>query len=664
MKKFITICALAAMTVSAMAAPKTYGLFSPDGKITVSVETGEKLTYTLYHGKDLIIDKSEIQMVLADGTVYGGAQKKNPKVSIKGVDQKHVPVLYKKSEIVDRYNEMTLKYKDYSVVFRAYDEGVAYRFISHATAPFKVKDELAEFNFAQEWNCWVPYVNSRRKTDVGRFWSSFENTYNYLPVSKWDSKELVFLPFMVDGPNGKKIVITEADLMNYPGMLLCNTDGDARIENIYAPVPKTVKQGGHNELQMVVQEYEDYIAKFDTGCSFPWRIITISENDAQMMDNDMVWNLATPADPAKDWSWVKPGKVAWDWWNDWNLYGVDFRAGINNDTYKYYIDFASKNGIEYVILDEGWAVNKKADLFQVIPEIDLQMLADYAAERNVGLILWAGYWAFDRDMEKVCEHYSKMGIKGFKVDFMDRDDQYMVDFHRRAAEMCAKYNMMVDFHGTYKPTGLHRTYPNVVNYEGVHGLEQMKWDTPETDQVTYDVTIPFIRMVAGPFDYTQGAMRNATKKNYRPVNTEAMSQGTRCRQLAEFVVFDSPFSMLCDSPSNYMSEPECTRYIAEIPEIWDETKALDGKVGDYVVIARRSGDTWYVGAMTDWDARDLEVDLSFLPEGNYQMEIFKDGVNADRAARDYKRTVEAFTPGKVNLHMAPGGGWVAIITKK
>ena len=423
MKKFITICALAAMTVSAMAAPKTYGLFSPDGKITVSVETGEKLTYTLYHGEDLIIDKSEIQMVLADGTVYGGAQKKNPKVSIKGVDQKHVPVLYKKSEIVDRYNEMTLKYKDYSVVFRAYDEGVAYRFISHATAPFKVKDELAEFNFAQEWNCWVPYVNSRRKTDVGRFWSSFENTYNYLPVSKWDSKELVFLPFMVDGPNGKKIVITEADLMNYPGMLLCNTDGDARIENIYAPVPKTVKQGGHNELQMVVQEYEDYIAKFDSGCSFPWRIITISENDAQMMDNDMVWNLATPADPAKDWSWVKPGKVAWDWWNDWNLYGVDFRAGINNDTYKYYIDFASKNGIEYVILDEGWAVNKKADLFQVIPEIDLQMLADYAAERNVGLILWASSWAFDRDMEKVCEHYSKLGIKGFKVDCMDRDDQ-------------------------------------------------------------------------------------------------------------------------------------------------------------------------------------------------------------------------------------------------
>ena len=361
---------------------------------------------------------------------------------------------------------------------------------------------------------------------------------------------------------------------------------------------------------------------------------------------------------------MKPGKVAWDWWNDWNLYGVDFRAGINNDTYKYYIDFASKNGIEYVILDEGWAVNKKADLFQVIPEIDLQMLTDYAAERNVGLILWAGYWAFDRDMEKVCEHYSKMGIKGFKVDFMDRDDQYMVDFHHRAAQMCAKYNMMVDFHGTYKPTGLHRTYPNVVNYEGVHGLEQMKWSDPTVDQVTYDVTVPFIRMVAGPFDYTQGAMRNATKKNYKPVNSEPMSQGTRCRQLAEFVIFDSPFSMLCDSPSNYMSEAECTAFISDIPTVWDETKALDGKVSEYIVMARRSGSTWYVGAMTDWNARDLEIDLSFLPAGNYTIEIYKDGVNADRAARDYKKVVEDLTPGKVKVHMAPGGGFAAKIVKK
>ena len=663
MKRLMTILALALITLGVSAAPKTYELLSPDGKMKVTVENGEGVFYTLSHDGDLLIGKSEINMLLTDGTIYGGVQKA-PKVVRRTVNEVLPTHIYKKAEVVDNFNEMTLKYKDFSIVFRAYDEGMAYRFVSNAKAPFAVESEYVQFNFPEDWNSWVPYVTSRKDGTVSKYWNSFENTYEYIPVSAWGKDELAFLPVMVDGPKGKKIVITEADLMNYPGMYLVNKDSDKNLEVEFAPYPKEMKQGGHNELQMLVTQTEGYLAKYDAACSFPWRIVTVSENDAQMADNDMVWKLATPADAAADWSWVKPGKVAWDWWNDWNLYGVDFRAGINNDTYKYYIDFASKNGIGYVILDEGWAVNKKADLFQVIPEIDLQMLADYAAERNVGLILWAGYWAFDRDMEKVCQHFSKMGIKGFKVDFMDRDDQIMVDFHRRASEMCAKYKMMVDFHGTYKPTGLHRTYPNVVNFEGVHGLEQMKWDSPETDQVTYDVTIPFIRMVAGPFDYTQGAMRNATKRNYRPVNTEAMSQGTRCRQLAEFVIFDSPFSMLCDSPSNYMSEPECTKFIAEIPEVWDETKVLEGKVGDYIVTVRRSGDTWYVGAMTDWSPRDMEVDLSFLPAGNYQIEIFKDGVNADRAARDHKRTVADFTPGKVNVHMAPGGGWTAIITKK
>jgi alpha-glucosidase len=293
------------------------------------------------------------------------------------------------------------------------------------------------------------------------------------------------------------------------------------------------------------------------------------------------------------------------------------------------------------------------------------MLVKYATERNVGLILWAGYWAFDRDMEKVCEHYSKMGIKGFKIDFMDRDDQYMVDFHRRAAATTAKYRMMADFHGTYKPTGLHRTYPNVVNYEGVHGLEQMKWSATTVDQVTYDVTVPYIRMVAGPMDYTQGAMRNASRGNYRPVNSEPMSQGTRCRQLAEYVVFYSPLNMLCDSPSNYMKEKECTEFIAAVPEVWDESRGLAGKVGEYIAIARRSGSDWYVGAMTDWSAREMTLDLSFLPEGSYQVELYRDGANADRAASDYrKEVVDLPSDRKINIKMAPGGGWAAKISLK
>ncbi|MDO4736860.1 MAG: glycoside hydrolase family 97 catalytic domain-containing protein, partial [Bacteroidia bacterium] len=422
--------------------------------------------------------------------------------------------------------------------------------------------------------------------------------------------------------------------------------------------------GGHNMLQDEVYTRKPYIAKCNPGEVFPWRIIAVSTEDIQMADNDLIYLLATPADDKADYSWVKPGKVAWDWWNGWNLYNVDFKAEINNDTYKYYIDFASKEGIEYVILDEGWAVNKKADLFQVVPEIDLQELVEYAKERNVGLILWAGYVAFDRDMERVCEHYSKMGFKGFKVDFMDRDDQIAVDFHHRAAKMAAKYKMMVDFHGTYKPTGLHRTYPNVINYEGVYGLEQMKWAPQTVDQVTYDVTVPYIRMMAGPMDYTQGAMRNAIKKNYKPVYTEAMSQGTRCRQLAQYIIFDSPLNMLCDSPSNYLNERESLEYIASVPTIWDETKGIDGKVSEYIVMARRSGDTWYIGGMTNWEERDIEIDLSFLPEGTYNVELFRDGVNADKAARDYKKELFTISSAqKLKVHLVSGGGFAARVSK-
>ena len=359
-----------------------------------------------------------------------------------------------------------------------------------------------------------------------------------------------------------------------------------------------------------------------------------------------------------DTSWIKPGKVAWEWWNDWGLFGVDFKPGVNNRTYEYYIDFAARNGIEYVILDEGWSVNKKADLMQVIPEIDIKHLVDYGKERGVGIVLWGGYWAVDRDMENVFKYYSDLGVKGFKIDFMDRDDQKMVDFYERAAATAAKYNLMCDFHGAYKPCGLSRKYPNVVNYEGVNGLEQMKWSDKSLDQVTYDVTIPFIRMVAGPMDYTQGAMSNSQKAGYRASNSEPQSQGTRCRQLAMYVIFEAPFNMLCDSPTNYEREPECTQFIAEIPTVWDQTVALDGKVGQYAVLARRAGDDWYVGGMTDWNARETEVDLSFLPDGDYRMTIIKDGVNADKIARDFAiESDNVDNTKKIKIRMARGGGF-------
>lgn len=664
MRKLMTTLAVMLSIISASAANKTYELKSPDGRLKVNIEAGEGLGYSLEHDGDLLLDDSHIGMYTTTGEVFGGIQSVQ-KVTRRSVNGTIPTVIYKKAQVEDVYNELILKFKRFSVIFRAYDDGMAYRFVSHLKGQYEIEQEMADFGFPQDWNMWAAYVTQHTETLDSQYFNSFENTYAFTPLSNWNKDRLAFLPLMVEGPNGKKIVIAEADLTDYPGMYLYNGNSETALKGRFAPYPKEVKQGGHNNLQMVVQSREEYIARCDGPQEFPWRIISVSENDIQMADNDMVYRLADPTDPAIDWSWIKPGKVAWDWWNDWNIDGVDFVSGVNNNTYKYYIDFASANGIEYVILDEGWAVNGVADLFQVVPEIDLEMLVQYASERNVGLILWAGYWAFDRDMEKVCKHYSDMGIKGFKIDFMDRDDQYMTAFHHRAASTAAKYKLIVDFHGTYKPVGLSRTYPNVVNYEGVHGLEQMKWSPASVDQVTYDVTIPYIRMMAGPMDYTQGAMRNASMYNYHPVNNEPMSQGTRCRQLAQYVIFDSPLNMLCDSPSNYMREKECLEFIAGVPTVWDETRGVCGEVGKYIALARRSGNDWYVGAMTDWSSRELVLDLSFLPEGEYEVEIYRDGANAYRIARDYRKEVKKLpSDRKLTINMAPGGGCALKIYNK
>ena len=639
-----------AVATAATAAPKDYTLSSPDGGLEVKITADDGISWSLYRDGACLLTPSRVSMTLEDGTVYGTGKFRTAKGS------------------EDDNNSLTFKFKECDLVFKAFDDGVAYRFISRSKTPFKVVSEQAEFALPDDWSMYVPYVRDYTDNFETQYFNSFENTYSHIRISEWDSARLAFLPLLVEAPEGVKLCIMETDLMNYPGMYLYNGDGDTSLEGSYARYPKEMEQGGHNMLQMVVRSREDYIAKYDGATSFPWRIVAVSAEDKDLLANRLAYRLATPAAEGSDYSWVRPGKVAWEWWNDWNLTGVDFKTGINNDTYKYYIDFASKHGIEYVILDEGWAVNLKADLMQVVPEIDLEELVEYGRERNVGIILWAGYWAFDRDMENVCRYFSEMGVKGFKIDFMDRDDQMMVDFHRRAAETAAKYHLLVDFHGTYKPAGLDRTYPNVVNYEGVHGLEQMKWSGENVDQVTYDVTIPFIRMVPGPMDYTQGAMRNASRGNYRPVNSEAMSQGTRCRQLAEYIVFNSPLTMLCDSPSNYMKEPECLEFISEVPTVWDEIVPLDGKVAEYVAVAKRKGDVWYVGGMTNWDARDMEVDLlQVLGDGEWTVEIFTDGVNADRAGCDYRKSEYVLKAAdnntfRLGVHLAPGGGFAAKFT--
>ena len=635
---------------------------------------------------NVFIEPSKIGMELDNGTILG----RNPKVTKierKSVNQEVTAHFYKKAKIQDQYNELIISFKgDFQVIFRAYNSGIAYRFVTKRKDPLVIKQEIAEFNFSgderkfsngssREPEAFIPYINRQpaKNGDFSeQFCTSFENTYVDTFLRDMANDRLAFLPMLVkqrfmprwesnlNNWHIRMTVITEADLHDYPGMYLKHTEGNSMI-GYFAPLPKTWEQGGHNNLQYVVKERENYIAKTAGTRTFPWRVIAITTEDKDLADNDLVYLLSEPSKVA-DVSWIKPGKVAWDWWNNWNIWGVDFKAGINNETYKYYIDFAADKGIEYVILDEGWAVNKQADLFQVVPEIDLPMLVKYAESKGVGIVLWAGYAAMDKEMERVCKHYSEMGVKGFKVDFMDRDDQIVVNFYERMAAMAAKYHLFIDFHGAYKPTGLSRTYPNVLNYEGVFGLEQCKWADSKTDMVKYEVTIPFIRMLAGPMDFTQGAMRNGAYWCYFPSWNEPMSQGTRCRQLAEYMVFDAPFAMLCDAPTAYMQEPECTDFIAKVPTVWDETRILDGRVGEFIVSAKRKGDIWYIGAITDWNARTIEIDLKALGITSGTVTMFVDGPNAHRKGVDYqKKTVTVPADGKLKVELAPGGGTAIVV---
>ena len=649
----------------AQAKPTQKQITSPDGTLKVTVTIADDVRWSVEDDGKRIIAPSQIAMQIGQSEVWG-VKPSLRKVTVGKIDEVIPSPLYKKSEVDNRCTTLTLAFKgDYAIELRAYDNAAAYRFISTRKGDYTVKNEVSEWDFAEDNTVYGSYVKFNRKGTGNaiekQYYNSFENAYFVEPLKKMNPERLMFLPLLVE-VDDKKVCITESDLMSYPGMYLYNSNGDTALEGNFAPYPDKVTQGGHNMLQGEVQTRKPYIAEVSGPRSFPWRICIVADNDAELLDDDMVFRLSQP-NAIGDTSWIKPGKVAWDWWNDWGLYGVDFEPGINNRTYEYYIDFAARNGIEYVILDEGWSVNKKADLMQVIPEIDVKHLCDYAKERGVGIVLWAGYWALNRDMEQVMKHYAEMGVKGFKIDFMDRDDQQMVDFYERAAATAAKYKLFVDFHGAYKPCGLSRKYPNVVNYEGVNGLEQMKWSGLELDQVTYDVQIPFIRMVAGPMDYTQGAMRNAQKSSYRESYSEPMSQGTRCRQLAMYVIYEAPFNMLCDSPSNYEKEKECTEFIAEIPTVWDQTVALDGKVGEFAVMARRAGEEWYVGGLTNWSQREIEVNLDFLPEGTYDIESIQDGVNANKIASDYRIVKQTADNKKVlKVKMARGGGFAMKIT--
>lgn len=653
MKK-LTILFLCSWIVLTTQARKVFQLNSPDGHLNTTITIGEQLTYDIKCNGKQVLAASPLSMTLENGTVWGDHPQLTSS-SRKEVDQLIDSPFYRSSQLRDHYKKLVLYFrKGWSVEFRAYNDGIAYRFVNQMKKPFKILQEEVNYQFTTDKTAIVPYVVPRSED---QFYSAFENTYTISKISELDKQKLMFLPLVVEVGDGVKVCITESDLENYPGLYLSGATGGNSLTGVHAPYPASKRQGGHNNLQMIVEKRENFIAKVDGPRTFPWRMAIVTTDDKDLAASSMTYLLSSPS-RIGDLSWIKPGKVAWEWWSDWNLDGVDFVTGVNNDSYKAYIDFAAAHQLEYVILDEGWAVNLQADLMQVVKDINLKELVDYAAARNVGIILWAGYYAFDRDMENLCRYYAELGVKGFKVDFMDRDDQEMVAFNYRAAETCAKYKLLLDLHGMYKPSGLNRTYPNVLNFEGVHGLENMKWSPESVDQVKYDVTIPFIRQVAGPMDYTQGAMRNAVKGSYFPCNSEPMSQGTRCRQLALYVIFESPLNMLCDTPGNYEREVECTDFITGIPTVWDETHILDAKLGEYIVTARRKGDSWYIGGITDGVARNLEIDCSFLGDKDYVGDLFKDGMNAHRIGKDFKReSVRLNKRDKLKIHLAPGGGF-------
>ena len=663
MRKLFTILTLLLLTVGFAYGKKSVRVSYSNELSTITLDWSDgTLRWSAHLGDKEIVAPSRLTMT-TDRGVWG-----------EGIKSAHVKKFdCNTGNYFSWYSCAVVDFGDYSVELRAYVDGVAYRFISNIEGDYKIVDELAEFSFDGEDKAWIPYVNFRPDATsdyATQFETSFENTYTYTALKDIDWRRLIFAPIVVER-NDLKLWISESNLEDYPGMFLSNRDGDGVLDTEFAPRPKEVEQGGYNMLQGMVKSRHDYIAECHGSRSFPWRIVAICEEDCELANNDLVWELADEC-RLEDTSWIKPGKVAWEWWNDWGLEGVDFEPGINNETYKYYIDFASRYGIEYVILDEGWSVKGEADLMKVIPEIDIKELVDYAAERNVGIILWAGYWALNRDIEGLCKHYSELGVKGWKVDFLDRDDQEMVEFVYDVAEIAAKYHMLVDYHGVYKPTGLQRTYPNAINFEGVHGLETMKWLGAEHDQITYDVTLPFIRGAAGPMDYTQGAMRNGAKGYYYPDYSRPMSQGTRCHQLAMYIIYDAPLTMLCDSPTNYEKEPEFTRLIASMPTaLRTKRQITDGAIGEYVECSYcdiQEGITYEAG-LNGNEPRRVTVCIPINIEYE-SIDLYVDGARAEEDGTDYQHISIDFTKFKtysdyqIDIDMAAGGGYLMVIKGK
>lgn len=627
-----------------------YSLRSPDQNIELRIRAADDLTYDVLFKNVLLLQNSSLSLRVDRATL--GVQPKVKAATRYTVNQEVVsPVPQKSVRIREHYNELRLEMEgNYRVVFRAFNEGVAYRFETLLPGEMKVYAENARLTFAGDYNVYYPQEES--------FFSHNEREFLYLPLKNITAASLASLPAVVVSNNGVKVAIAESDVEDYPGLWLRGTSQNS-LEATFPPYPLKEELGRNSDRDFRVTQTADYIATTTGTRTFPWRILGIAQNDSDLITNQMVYLLAQPSQ-IQDTSWIKPGKVAWDWYNANNIYGVGFKAGINTQTYKYYIDFASRYGIEYVILDEGWY--KLGNLLAVAPEINVEELVAYGKSKNVGIILWMVWKTLDDQFEAAFNQAEQWGVKGLKIDFMQRDDQLVMNFYHKVCREAARRRMLVDFHGAIRPAIMTRTWPNLVNVEGVRGLEQNKWSKLANPE--HNVTLPFTRMLLGPMDYTPGAMVNSgAERNFAAVFERPMSLGTRVHQLAMYVVYESPLQMLADSPSHYLREPEVMTFLEPVPAVWDETRVLAAKIGDYVCLARRKGDDWYIGAMTDWTSRTLEIDLSFLPARRFRMLAYEDGPNAERMGHDYKAiTTDVGKTTTLKLALASGGGWAARIS--
>lgn len=623
---------------------ENYTVKSPDERILVNVETGATTTYSVTFNGKTILNPSPLSMTFDNGVVIGRNMKVKD-VQHRTEDQMLTPVVRQKSDkIRDHYNEMVLNADQYKLYFRVYNDGLAYRFHTDFADSLKVISEEVDYCFPEDYNTLFP----EERTIL----SAQQPLFKPMKLSEIGTDRFCSTPVLIKVDDQARIFISESDLESYPGMFL-KKQGKYELAGKFAAY--SLEEEKTDDRQIFPTKRADYIARVSGTRNYPWRAMIVAENDANLVTNQLIYKLAPESQG--DFSWVKPGKIAWDWYNALILTGVDFKCGINNETYKYYIDFASKYGLEYVVLDDGWS--EAWDVTKTVPEIDMEELVAYGKKKNVGLILWVSWAPFREKLDEAFALFSKWGIKGIKMDFMNRDDQAMVDFYYTVARKAAAHRMLVDFHGAYKPTGWLRTFPNVLSSEGVAGLENHKWGSFVTPE--HNVTLPFTRMVAGPMDYTPGAMINFHEKDHKVWFNLPASIGTRCHQLGMYVVYESPLQMLADSPSNYYREEKCMEFLSQVPVVWDETRVLKASVGEYIVVARRSGDTWFIGGMVGKKGQKFDITLDFI-KGNKKLTCWEDGVNVDLQAQDFAcRTKKVKQGDTITISMYDGGGYVAII---